>query len=88
MPSCGVCTKIDQYNTVNRLLVNFNNAWMNWRSVSENKRIVDRLFYSEFLTDRPEVVRHDILELCENIADFFGRNILIDFSHALFRCLY
>ena len=70
---CGLCTKFEQYNTLNILSVRFNNAWMNWRSISENKRIVDGLFYTEFLTDRPEIVRHDILNLSENIADFFGK---------------
>ena len=80
VPNCGLCTKIDQYNTLNILTVKFNNAWLNWRSHCENKRIVDGLFYTEFLTDRPEVVRHDILTLSENISDFFGKKNRANFS--------
>ena len=57
---------------LNILTQRYNNAWIHWRKEKENKRIADQLFFTEFLTDTPEIARADILHQVEGINEFFG----------------
>ena len=69
----GYCEQIERYNMLNILTQRYNNAWIHWRKEKENKRIADQLFFTEFLTDTPEIARADILDQVEGINEFFGK---------------
>ena len=60
---------------LNVLTQRYDNAWRVWIKLKEEKRINDGLFFNEFLTNSPEIVRTDIQNQVEGISDFFGETL-------------
>merc|ERR1712179_459713 len=54
----------------------FTAAWVEWRRVKNVKRQKDMIFWTQFLTDEPEVVRRQILGGIDSLKQHLGVNVI------------
>ena len=50
----------------------FSRAWQAWRKIKNEKRQIDQVFRSTFLTDEPDIVRRQILNEVDELKAHFG----------------